>query len=280
MAVISSYQSKKLIYHHTVSSADEGDLFTLHTHSVSELMFFVRGKANQMVEDRLYELRRNDLVYVKPTVHHRVDPDLSSEYERYVFMFDPEIIKGIPGTSVFDNTTVINCSQERVITEIFKKFDYYCLNFPEEDFYQLAKLLLREIFYNLSLSMSLPPENRFETPFSPILSRALQYINSNLYTIKSVSEISEKMHITDSYLYSLFRQQLRTTPKKYISDKRLLAARKAIILGRRPTEIYQEFGFAEYSTFYRSFVGLFGYPPSNKASASAITVVGENRKMQ
>ena len=278
MAVISSYQSKKLIYHHSVSNADEPEFFTLHTHSVSELMFFVRGRANQVVEDRLYELRKNDLVYVKPTVHHRVDPDFSAEYERYVLMFDPEIIKDVPTSGVFENTAVVNCSHERIVTEIFKKFDYYCLNFPHDDFYQLAKMLVREIFFNLSLS--LPPENRFETPFSPILSQALQYINANLYTIKSVSEISDRMHITESYLYSLFRQQLRTTPKKYISDKRLLAARKAIILGKKPTEVYQEFGFSEYSTFYRSFVGLFGYPPSKKTSSSAITVVGENRKMQ
>ena len=276
MGQITSFQSKKLIYHHTVSHANGADLFTLHTHSVSELMFFVKGKADQMVEDRIYELHKNDLVYVRPTVHHRVDPDLSVDYERYVLMFDPEIIKDIPHTEIFEKSAVINCSGERVITEIFKKFDYYCENFGGDDFYQLAKMLLREIFYNLSLSAD--RENSFATSFSPLLSRALQYINANLYTIKKVSEISDSMHITESYLYSIFRQQLRTTPKKYINDKRLLAAQKAIMLGRRPTEVCEEFGFNEYSTFYRSFVSLFGYPPSQKPASSAITVVGENRK--
>ena len=276
MAVISSFQSKKLIFHHSVSNASEPEFFTLHTHSVSELMFFVKGKAEQMVEDRIYELHKNDLVYVKPTVHHRVDPDFCTDYERYVLMFDPEIIKDVPGCDVFENSAVINCTQERVITEIFKKFDYYCEKFSGDDFYKLSKMLLREIFYNLSLSAASEPG--FGTQSSPLLSQAMQYINLNLYTIRKVSEISDSMHITESYLYSIFRQQLRTTPKKYISDKRLLAAQKAIMLGKRPTDVYHEYGFAEYSTFYRSFVSLFGYPPSQKIHSPAITVVGENRK--
>ncbi|MBR5527775.1 MAG: helix-turn-helix transcriptional regulator [Clostridia bacterium] len=275
MPVIAEYKSKKLIYHHSLSTGSEPEFFTLHTHSVSELMFFVHGSAKQMVEGKMYTLHKNDLVYVKPSVYHRVDPDLSAEYERYVLMFDPEIIKGIDGADIFESTAVVGCARDGVIPEIIKKLDYYCLNFPKESFYELATMLLREIFYNLSVIET--PKTGSQSSFSPLLSRAISYINDNLFTIGKVSEISDALYITESYLYSIFREQLRTTPKKYITDKRLLAARKAIMRGARPTEIYREMGFSEYSTFYRSFVSLFGYSPSKKISASAVTIFGENR---
>jgi len=275
MAVISEYKSKKLIYHHSLSTGSEPEFFTLHTHSVSELMFFVRGSAHQMVEGKVYTLHKNDLVYVKPSVYHRVDPDLSMEYERYVLMFDPEIIKGIEGADIFESNAVVGCARDGIIPEIIKKLDYYCLNFPGESFYDLATMIIREVFYNLSAIET--PKVGKQSTLSPLLSRAISYINDNLYTIEKISEISDALYITESYLYSIFREQLRTTPKKYINDKRLLAARKAIMRGARPTEIYRELGYSEYSTFYRSFVNLFGYAPSKKISAPAVTIFGENR---
>ncbi len=275
MPVITQYRSKKLIYHHTVSTAADNELFTLHTHSFPELMFFVKGKAEQMVENRVYRMRKNDLLYVKPAVHHRIEPDLSTEYERYVLMFDPDIIYGTGGEAVFETTDAINCTGGGIIPEIIKKFDYYCENFEGEDFEEIGAMLIREIFFNISKLKT--PENSPQKLVSPLLSRALEYINNNLYTVKSVSEISDSLYITESYLYSMFRQQLRTTPKKYINDKRLLAAQRAIRGGTPPTEVFQEVGFTEYSTFYRSYIKLFGTPPSRKNSTQAITVPGENR---
>ena len=228
-----------------------------------------------MVENRVYRMRKNDLLFVKPAVHHRIDPDLSTEYERYVLMFDPDIIYGTGGEAVFETTDAINCTGGGIIPEIIKKFDYYCENFEGEVFEEIGAMLIREIFFNISKLKT--PENSPQKLVSLLLSQALEYINNNLYTVKSVSEISDALYITESYLYSMFRQQLRTTPKKYINDKRLLAAQRAIRGGTPPTEVYQEVGFTEYSTFYRSYVKLFGTPPSRKNSTQAITVPGENR---
>lgn len=275
MPVITQYQSKKLIYHHTISTAADNELFNLHTHILPELMFFVKGKAEQMVENKVYHMQKNDLVFVKPAVHHKITPDLSTEYERYVLMFDPDIISGTGGEAVFETSDTINCTGGGIIPEIIKKLDYYCENFDGHSFEEIGAMLIREIFYNISKLKS--PDSSPEKLVSPLLSQALEYINSNLYTIRSVSEISDSLYITESYLYSIFRQQLKTTPKKYINDKRLLCARRAIQSGTPPTRVYQDVGFAEYSSFYRSYAKLFGVPPSKKTHIQAITIPSENR---
>jgi AraC-like DNA-binding protein len=97
---------------------------------------------------------------------------------------------------------------------------------------------------------------------NPLLSDALAYINRNIFTLKSVKEVSDALFVTESYLYRLFKRELKNTPKKYIQDKRLLYAQKLISKGRRPTDVFEDCGFNDYTSFYRGYVKFFGYPPS------------------
>jgi len=96
------------------------------------------------------------------------------------------------------------------------------------------------------------------------LNEAIDYINKHLYDIESVTEISSSLFITDSYLYEIFKNQLKTSPKKYINSKRLHAARREIILGARPSDACNTVGFHDYASFYRSYTRFFGHSPSQE----------------
>ena len=112
------------------------------------------------------------------------------------------------------------------------------------------------------------PEKQAKNNFSvinPILSRALEYISRNLFTIKDMSEVAQAVFVSDSYLYRLFGRELFNTPKKYITEKRLLWAQKQLQKGRNPAKIAEECGFEDYTTFYRNYVKLFGKNPSKEA---------------
>ena len=95
-----------------------------------------------------------------------------------------------------------------------------------------------------------------------MLSDALSYIADNLFTIDSVGAIADALHVTESYLFRLFREELNTSPKKYVTDKRLLAAQAMLRLGQRPSEVYAECGFSDYTSFFRSYKRFFGIAPS------------------
>ena len=58
------------------------------------------------------------------------------------------------------------------------------------------------------------------------------------------------------------KSELMKTPKKYITEKRLLYAQNQIKKGRRPTDVSVECGFDDYTTFYRNYCAEFGRPPS------------------
>jgi AraC-like DNA-binding protein len=114
----------------------------------------------------------------------------------------------------------------------------------------------------LNLLLFPPGRQREEEALSPLLTRALDYMNRNLFTIQSVDEVARALFVSPSYLYAQFRSCLHQSPKKYIQDKRLLAAQRMLRAGGKPAAVSRECGFREYTTFYRGYTALFGHSPS------------------
>ncbi len=103
-------------------------------------------------------------------------------------------------------------------------------------------------------------------PFrNPMLTKAIAYIRANLFTIRSISEISDSLFITESYLFEIFKTTLHISPKKYITAKRLLTAKREPDLGDGQTQIYQKMGFSSHAAFYRSYTAFFGHAPSKES---------------
>lgn len=53
-------------------------------------------------------------------------------------------------------------------------------------------------------------------PFrNPMLTKAIAYIRANLFIIRSISEISDSLFTTESYLFEIFKKTLHISPKKF-----------------------------------------------------------------
>jgi len=269
MKILAEHVSDELVYRHAVTPIGPVTRFSLHTHEYPELILFVRGCAHHVVEDRRYALRRHDLVLVRPTVPHYIALEGSEEYERCDLLFHPRFLEGLDCRELLAHTDVVACADNALILDSFRRLDYYSRVFGKAAFPDLARGVVREMFYNLSLPGRTPPTE--QAALHPILQQALRYIGENLAAISSVTEISDALHITDRYLYRLFRQQLKTSPKKYLTNRRLLAAQAQLCLGRRPTEVHAALGFPEYSTFFRLYRARFGYAPSEENRVRAHT---------
>ena len=239
-----------------------GKYYQPHTHELAELTYIIEADGYHAPEDREYKLKKHDLVITPPFTYHRMNLKKGSVYERYNLTIHSDFIKDIDLTHVFQTINVINCTSLPRITDIFKKTDFYWEHLNETQFEDIAVMLVKEIFYNISILNN----DVSNVPFyvNPILSKAIDYINSNLHSIKSISEISAKLYITDSYLYEIFKKHLKTSPKKYITSKRLHIAKNGIISGKKPTEVFSKVGFSDYTSFYRNFTTFFGYPPSKE----------------
>lgn len=246
---------------HSITLAPAHRLYSMHAHSSYEILYFISGDANQVIEDRVQKIKPGDLIIIPPKCYHYLQINSPVDYERYNITFTPESI-GLEDASLIPVSPIINIANNYIATEIFKRMDYYYNSLSEKDFIEVSKLLIKELFYCLQSNKQTHNEV-LSSLLNPLLSNALQYINEHLFTIKDIDEIADALFITKSYLFYLFKTHIKTSPKRYIMEKRLLAAHEMIMKGAKPTHVYEKVGFNDYSSFYRNYTKFFNSPPSN-----------------
>ena len=236
--------------------------FGTHSHNGYEIIYFLEGDVTYVIEGREFRLSPYDLVITRPNKHHYVKINSSAPYRRYNVVFDPSLFPLGEGM-LPDSCELVNC-RGRGIDEVFSRLYYYSGAFSGELLQTVTEMLLKELLCNLAVATESSPQ---PTVISPMIAEALRYIADNLYTIDSVKEISDRLFVTEAYFHRAFRKQMKTSPMKYITDKRLFAAQRLISEGGRPTEIYSQVGFRTYAAFYKRYVAFFGYAPSQDRGA-------------
>lgn len=258
---ISNVNFGEYVFNHHVlkNPTDPSNHFTSHVHNEYEMIMFISGDATYVIEDRKYKLRPYDVILIPPSKYHYIQIDGDDDYERFDLLFPTRVIGEALLNKLPSDIEVISCAESRTVKGIFSRMDRYT-EFGEEVISDLLPGLVKEVLYNLSRTF----EERISKPenMSPLISRALDYINSNLYIIKDIEEVSAALFVAPTYFFRIFKEQMKISPKKYITIKRLIAAEKRIREGEKPTDIYTECGFATYTAFYKRYIDYFGTPPS------------------
>jgi AraC-like DNA-binding protein len=242
--------------------------FSRHCHNTYEILFFERGEASYIIDEKKYKLHKNDLVFIRPYKYHYIEFTKGTEYSRINIAFSEQVVKGSLLSSVPDELEVINCPQESVLWGLFSRMNYYASKLDEVDFAELLSAMLTEIVYNLRLAdfdMAHIPKT-----LPPLLVMALEHINNNLFTIKDIKSVSSLINVSEQYLFRLFQSQLHISPHRYITTKRLMHAKALLSQGKRPTDIYNSLGFESYVSFYKQYVAAFGYSPSKETDKSKV----------
>lgn len=207
--------------------------FNTHCHNAYEIIFFIRGNANYIVEDRKYSLKKYDLIITHPAKFHNMDIRSDDDYERYDILIEhaPQLV-GLLGELNL-SSDVIDCSLLPIVVDNFGKLDLYSSKLPQDDFFVILNNLLVEICYNLLIH----DEVSYQTfdSISPIIQEALHYISENLFTIKNIADISDHLFVAKNYFFKLFKEQMHTSPKRYINAKRLLYAQTMLTNGEKST---------------------------------------------
>ena len=237
--------------------------YPLHTHEVCELLLFRGGSATYIVEGRSYPLQKNTLIITRPATLHAIRIESDEPYDRYNLLFDleeliPEVRTGIP-----KNLDVLHLDSGHIIVSLFQKMDYYFQQLSEPEFNRVLSLLIEEVFFNIRLAAEQHQEQGALSS-NPLIQQAIAYIEEHITTLAGIEEICNALFITKSHLHHLFSRHMQITPKQYILSKRLSLAQQAIRGGAKPTEVYLQYGFNNYATFFRDYKRYFGCCPSDE----------------
>ena len=98
---------------------------------------------------------------------------------------------------------------------------------------------------------------------SSVQTEVLEYIRENLSSPElSVEHLSRRFGYSTAHFIRLFKSGMHTTPHRYITMLRMMAAGRCLTEGRSVTETAALCGYSDIKTFSRLFKSTYGIPPS------------------
>lgn len=271
----SEYEDRTLSFNHCVKTNQTWQDNRPHYHDMYEILFIKEGSISYLANNTVYPLRKNSLVLARPQQRHSIRIDKDTPYDRYDLLFEPSSIAADYLEKVPAELCVVNFDTNPLAIQLFDKMDYYCGKLSGEELGRILRVLIEEVLLNILLHVQ-AEQNDPNAGKQPMTVQAVDYIAKNLLSLTDADAICRELGISRSYLYQLFRNDLNTTPKQYITVRKLNLARQEILLGAKVTSVYSQFGFTDYSTFFRAYKKHFGYPPTETHHASYVRISEED----
>ena len=232
--------------------------FKEHYHTAYELLYFLKGDADFMVQHTRYNIKPGSLLIAKPGEYHNIVFRSKAPYERYVIRFNPNSIRRTLQQQL-EKTKSVYYISGTPLADCFQKMDEHIAGVhPEARPYACIGVMYIILSYLVTAQNLIQPADYINEDSRIVL----EYIDRHLSEIHSVQDLSEALHMSRSSIYRVFSQQLDTTLMSYIRTQKCLQARLLIHTGHSPQLVASQLGFAHYSSFYRDYRQIFGEAPS------------------
>ncbi len=261
--IYSNFTKDTFLFHHTLDIAPLQSDYKMHTHEDYEVYIFLSGNGKYIIEGNEYNLSPGDVIITRGSESHYLKLTGNDPYERIVIQFAKEDIASFDEKGLF-----LEPFENRSLGE------YNCYNVFSLDKYVLDNIINRILTdeqdeaksgYEFELSIKLclfsllyEVRNSFlKEDHLPIgksnssITEIVSYINSHITDTWTIKDLCDHFYISKSYLTNKFKQLTGSTIWEYVTVKRLILARKMIKNGFSTSEILNECGFNDYSTFYR-----------------------------
>ncbi len=231
-------------------------------HSYHEILYYIDGDATFLSADFKEELSKGTLLIIPKENYHKFNIKNQNQYIRFVINF--------PDLDIFKDIFPSAASQIRIIKNVninirhllSRMCDVICDAKTQKNemfLYGTFLALLGEIGFDISNAVT--PKLREK---EQLISRCLNFIEKNYTSAIRVDDIAKEMCISSPALFQYFKNELGVSIHRYITEKRMIYARKLIYQGEPPTKIYKECGYSDYSSFYRAYKKMFGFSPSKE----------------
>lgn len=251
-----------IAYYYTIKSPNYK--FKGEKHNLYELTFVDRGTLDTSIDGVNYTLNSSDLIiYGKNQFHTQaVNNDLSCSY--LTIMFDMKC----DDESLICNK-IFHCRKElyksiRTFAKNISSTIPYSENLILSNFHEIIIRLFQYNYLDID-DAKLPTESQQHFQ-DELLEGILTYINGMICSPITIEELCSKFAISRSSLQTLFKNNLNTSPKKYINDLKLSKSKELIKENKYTiSEIAFMLGFNSIHYFSRAFTQHYEISPSEYA---------------
>lgn len=249
---------------HTRDAVPNERAFHMHAHDNYELLFFLSGRGNYLVESTSYPLCPGCVLLMRPGEVHCLHVDASEPYERMVLHFRREAAEEWLLTPFEQRDLGVDNLYSP--DEIAPAFVHDCMErLAAEDLSgQMRRVLLPALLTEFCRAFDRRTSATLNwTNPSSRIREILVYINTHLNDDLTLNTLCSRFFISRAQLSRLFRDAAGSTVWEYISVKRLIEARRRILGGASALEAAHACGFQDYSAFYRAYKKRYHLSPTD-----------------
>lgn len=246
-------------------------MISLHSHDYYEVLFCRSSGVEYLIGSERYRLQYGDIVFVPPGISHRpiITESMNEPYIRDVIWMSQEFIDQIgPMLQQLGEGGNQGRSAEPMRTagtrwEQLGDMFYWGVREEERKQPGWECAVIGNTMAILAILNRIHQEEggRMKAERPELLDRLAAYIDRHYNEHVTVSDLARQFYVSESSVSHLFKQKMGVSIYRYITQRRLIAA-KTLIRQRVPMEdVAHRVGFGDYSTFYRAFKQEFGISP-------------------
>lgn len=235
----------------------------LHKHDYYQLIYFVKGQGEFLLDDEKYSIEDNSIFIINPGQEHGFESDSKNNIKTLdikFLIYEKEISQQMKELSSKRYTDIpeIKNLLESIRKEGVKKDPRY----KEFSSVFLMEILLILIRYETQKITHEEVHRNKEIGKSTIVKDVIEYINNNYMNQLTLDCIAESLNYNKSYICQLFNSEMDYTPMQYIHKCRIKKACELILYSDYSLkEIAEVIGFKTVHHFNRVFSRIKGIPP-------------------
>jgi AraC-like DNA-binding protein/quercetin dioxygenase-like cupin family protein len=235
-----------------------------HQHDIShQLLYVLDGEGRCELHNTSQELRPDSIVLISPHTEHAIHAlskmtVLVLEFNSHHLADDVNAYLVKP---VFSVSRVLNLSlfESSEIRQLLRK-----MLFEQSQVHPIhaigLKLLLAQVLYQLTIMQQ---EDMTQDMNARRAKWLKNYLETRYFEITSMEELAAKAGVSSRYMNQVFKEMYDTTPYQFLTEVRLVKAKKMLQESDREiVSICFEVGFEAVSTFYRVFKKYVGVTPN------------------
>ncbi|MCM1128003.1 MAG: AraC family transcriptional regulator [Lachnospiraceae bacterium] len=255
----------------------------LHSHDYYEFYFFLEGDVSIRIGENLFPVKYGDVMLVPPHIPHcPLIHGTGTPYRRFVLWISQEYYRRLKELSpdyvylmdyvethqkyLFSNDRItFNSLQSRII-ELIEEMNAERFGKDAQISLYVNELVL--YLNRLIFERNAPKKKSREMS---LYRNLIRYIENHLEQDLSLDLLAKEFFVSKYHIAHVFKDNLGMSIHQYITKKRLALCRDALLGEMSITQIYQTFGFGDYSSFYRAFKKEYGISPRDFKDMQTIT---------
>ncbi len=235
-----------------------------------KILIFLNGQYTVHVQDKVFNLKTNDMMFVAPNTYYSVSSQGDAPLEFYSLHFNimpfHKISHFMDYFNLHNLIVLEHFLDEPTLTKLHhvKKM----INQQKDGYYLSAYLLLFDLL--LSIKTLSNDGNHFMQPIiqvksgeEEIVNTCVDYIQNNLSQNIKVNDLCEICNVSQSYLYRCFKKLLNLSPSQFIIQYKIRKSEELLkVTDNSITSIAEDTGFSSIYLFSNAFKNITGLSPS------------------